>query len=349
MCFFSGTGNTFRVSSWLAGVFGRGGAKVELLPIEAVSPSSLPPDSPGSLLVVACPTHGFSAPWHFLKWVGRLPRVKSTAAVCVATRAGFTFLGLHPPGLAGTATFLPALILALKGYKVKGAASFNMPSNWMALHPGLPARAVESILAHSREEVEAFAGRVWAGGSAWLTLNNLYEFVFGLSMLPVTLIYMPVGRPSLGLSFFANPACTGCGLCVNNCPVGALSFKGRGEGRPSWSQLCESCMRCMGFCPTRAVEVGHSWLLLMALLSLVPLALFWTPLSNIEPLGLLGVGVAYLVFSYAGMIGAYGLFHRALESGPVRRFFSATTFTRFFRRYHEPSTRLKDLSPGKGA
>ena len=50
----------------------------------------------------------------------------------------------------------------------------------------------------------------------------------------------------------------GCGLCVENCPNGALRLWGSDPARPYWTYSCESCMRCMGYCPEQAVEAGHS-------------------------------------------------------------------------------------------
>ena len=32
---------------------------------------------------------------------------------------------------------------------------------------------------------------------------------------------------------------------------------GGSKSRPYWTFACESCMRCMGYCPNKAVEVSH--------------------------------------------------------------------------------------------
>lgn len=41
------------------------------------------------------------------------------------------------PGLSGLALILPALMLRLKGYRIKGLRPLDLPSNWISLHPGL--------------------------------------------------------------------------------------------------------------------------------------------------------------------------------------------------------------------
>lgn len=42
-------------------------------------------------------------------------------------------------------------------------------------------------------------------------------------------------------------ACTGCGLCVKNCPAGALTMV---DGRPSRNMdICTHCLKCVRVCP----------------------------------------------------------------------------------------------------
>ncbi|MBW1815229.1 MAG: hypothetical protein JRJ39_16720 [Deltaproteobacteria bacterium] len=55
-----------------------------------------------SLLGLVFPTHGFTAPWHMIKFTCRLPRVKKTSAFCTATRAGLKIGKVFTPGISGT-------------------------------------------------------------------------------------------------------------------------------------------------------------------------------------------------------------------------------------------------------
>jgi len=156
-----------------------------------------------------------------------LPRRSKTQAFCVASRGALRYGRFFVPGINGLGNFFIALVLALKGYKVRGIASFDMPANWTACHPALPSRSVEKIISRSRLKVEAFAMRILSGRSNWWTLNNLYEFMFGILLLPVTALYLVLGRFYLPKLFFANNGCNGCGRCAENCPAGGIRMVGR--------------------------------------------------------------------------------------------------------------------------
>lgn len=59
------------------------------------------------------------------------------------------------------------------------------------------------------------------------------------------------------VAFVHEDACDGCGLCVESCPVGALSMSG-GKAEVSES-ACTGCGVCLSACPTQALDLkGYS-------------------------------------------------------------------------------------------
>ena len=54
-------------------------------------------------------------------------------------------------------------------------------------------------------------------------------------------------------AFFATDACTGCGFCVEACPLNNIRLN---DGKPVWGKNCTHCMACICGCPTEAIEYG---------------------------------------------------------------------------------------------
>ena len=46
--------------------------------------------------------------------------------------------------------------------------------------------------------------------------------------------------------------CTGCKLCVNNCPFGAMIYE---DGRVQVSELCTLCGACANVCRKNAIRI----------------------------------------------------------------------------------------------
>ncbi len=344
--FYTGTGNSYRVAAWMADAARETEATVTLAPIGAAHPAAEIAEDESSLLGLAMPTHGFTAPWAMLRFVLALPRRAHTRAVVVTTRGARRIGSSSMPGFEGTATWLVAFILLLKGYHVQGIVGIDMPSNWMALHPGLPPDAVTEIRTRAQEKAVNFIEAVLSGqrrfvGRAMLPLAML--------LFPLSLAYLLMGRLFLSKLFFASLRCNGCGLCAAHCPNGAIVMRGQeGHRRPYWTFRCESCMRCMAYCPQRAIEASHLLVaVIYALASAIPTAALLTWLGTQIPLlgflldvpgWIVGWGNSFIVLSLLSPA-----FYWVLGIRWVNMFFTHATLTHYYRRYREPETPLKAL------
>ena len=345
--FMSGTGNSFRAATWIAETAREQGVQAQVVPISGGRPNEEIEQGESHLVGLVMPTHGFTTPWQMLRFALRLPRRKGTHAFVLPTRAGSKLGSIFLPGLEGTAGYLPALILALKGYRVRGVRALDMPSNWTALHPGFSQKSAEAIIARSRPKAVRFADTILSGKPCF---GSLIGLLLGLVLLPISLGYLLVGRFFLGRLFFASYRCDGCGVCARNCPADAIRMWGKKEPRPYWTYHCENCMRCMNFCPKNAVEAGHSWAVILYYVTMIPVSdYFFNWLGNRAPwlAGANRAGIGMLLqygYMLLAISAAYLLFTLAIRVPAINRLFAFTTLTHYYRRYHEPETRLKDMA-----
>lgn len=344
--YFSGTGNSYRVAAWMHDAAQTRGLEAHAAAIDAANPA-VEIHGPGQVIGLLCPTHAFCAPWAMLRFAARLPRGKGAAAFAMLTRGGMKLGEKYVPGLEGSGAYLLALILALKGYRVRGAAGLDMPVSWTVVAPGYSPATAQAISDHSKPRALRFLERVLDGKNAFW---SRFPLLLGLLLLPVTFAYLVMGRFFLAKLFYASSRCDGCGLCARSCPVCAIRMTGKTHPRPYWTLLCESCTRCMNFCPRGAVEASYPFGALAFYLANIPIAALlldalarqvmtlagWrTPLAEIlisYPYKLLALAVAYLFFSLA------------LRLPFANRLITLLTPTHYYRRYHEPGTRLKEIT-----
>ncbi len=351
--FMTGTGNTRRAALFMADEAEATGVPATAHAISGVKPMEPPPAGPTGLLGLLMPTHGFTAPWLMMKFAARLPRGEGRHAFCVTTRGGLKFGRLFTPGIGGTAVFLIALMLFVKGYRVRGALGLDMPSNWTSLHSGLKEETSRPIIARAEKRSKRFAGTLLAGKLSWFTWSNLYDLVFGLLLLPVSLGYLVVGRLALAKLFFATNECNSCGICEANCPVAGVKLRGTRRPLPYWTYHCESCMRCMAYCPKQAIEASQSYGAVVVVLCTLPavayalerLAAWWPQLAALNgPAGLQVFGIAWAILVVAV---SYVFFYLLSRIPPINTLFKYTTLTVIYKRYKEPDTKLSHLKSGK--
>lgn len=347
--FMSGTGNSFRAAAWMGAAARKWGAADRVIPLVKGNPAAQTGNGNESLIGLVFPVHGFTAPWPVIRFALQLPRSRGTHALVVATRGGTKIGPVFLPGMEGTAVYLIALILVLKGYRVRGVMGLNMPSNWMTLHWGLSPENVQAILSRSNVKAVGYMERIFAGECCF---GGWAELLLGLILLPISLGYLALGRFYLAKLLYASANCTGCGLCVASCPFGGVKMREGKLRRPYWTFHCESCMRCMGFCPAKAVEASHP--LAVVLYGIIvlpaPACLMQWLSKSLSPLAGLNTGWMMLWFSYlyalASIYLGYRLFSILLRHKTVNRLFTCITLTHYYRRYHEPNTTTGMMQEG---
>jgi len=353
-CYYvSGTGNTFRAARWHAEAAEARGVESAVIPIDRAAPrEELRPGS-GQLVGIYHPAHGLMPPWSMIKFLLRMPIGRGAHAAILSTRGGIRVGRLVLPGAAGLALWFPALVLLLKGYRVRAGLSIDMPVNVINVHWGLAAHNIEHIKAWGRRRHARLAEAVLSGRRFWHPLNVIWEGLWAgvlLWLVPVfPLAYLLVGRITMAKILFADTRCTGCGLCAKHCPNGGIIMVGKNPRTPFWTYRCEACLRCMGYCRQMAVEASHSWLAIVVLVSMLiapaPIEHAATRLLGLD-LALPEVAwqLASLAMTFPALLLLYYPFFGMQRLGPLRVALTYTSWTRAFkRRYHDPETAQKML------
>ena len=365
----SGIGNTYRVSSWIEEIVNRHKVKSKVVMIEDADFSNDFNRSQDFLVGLFFPTHGFMPPWSMIKFLFRMPRRTNVPVMCVATRGALKIGSLQIPGAAGFATFFAAILMFIKGYRVKAIFSLDMPSNFINFHWGLHPKNVAKISNKAQSRLKALIPRILNGQRILFTRNNLWESLWCVLLFwlfPIyPVLYLIFARIFMAKVMFSNNRCVGCGMCARFCPNNAILMMDAGtKKRPYWTYHCENCLRCMGYCRKKAVEAGHSWAILLYFITSVPVISYvWVWLHgtlNFYPVisGYWTVEVVYIfnfalyivlysVYFLSAVFLSYWIFWHLIQFPVFNKFFSLTTLTHYYRRYHQPETKLKHLAGNK--
>ncbi|MBU1097420.1 MAG: EFR1 family ferrodoxin [Bacteroidetes bacterium] len=337
--YFSGTGNAKKVSGWFKSIAELKGRNVSLVDISEIKNNSIKPSKKNVLIGFCSPTHGFNFPPIMFYFILSFPKSNNNRVFILNTRGGTKLGGVHLPGLSGTAQYLTAIILLLKGYKIVGMRSIDMPSNWISLHPALRENAVKFIFKNCETKTKIFAEKIINGQKDFRALLDIVQDIL---ITPISVLYFFIGRYFLAKTLYATRACNNCGVCYKECPVEAIKVF---NNRPFWTYKCESCMQCINTCPQKAVNAAHGFAIggILLINSFIVFYIFsylneilfinrnWFPLNLILYFVEWWVGLAF--FSLFYRINHFLLQIRLFEK--ISGFFSFTNY-KFWGRYKIP-------------
>lgn len=156
------------VSEWIAENARSKGMNVHVASFNKFNPADIAHFEGKTLIGFFSATHGFNMPHSMIAFMLRFKELRGSDTFIGNTLAGMKLWKLFMPGLSGIAMYFPALIMLLKGYKVKAMYPVDLPSNWISLHPGWRRKIVDSMVVHCNSLVNHFADRVLNGGRVYL-------------------------------------------------------------------------------------------------------------------------------------------------------------------------------------
>lgn len=333
--YFSGTGNSKRVTEWIQQTAKKEKYSAEIIDISKSERRRLAPPPKDTIIGFCSPTHGFNFAPIMMHFILFFPRGKNKVFI-MNTRAGMKLSKLFLPGISGMAQYFYAIVLLMKGYKIVGMRPVDLPSNWISLHPGLKTKVVDSLHERWKQKTEKFTHRILSGKR---DLRALFDIVQDLLITPIAILYYLLGRFVLAKSFYADSSCNNCKLCMNECPLKAIKTV---DNRPFWTFRCESCMHCMNNCPRRSIQTAHGYIIgAMFLSHSVLLVLFWNYVSKWfmppteNPLWKFAdilISGSITIFTF---FVTYRIFHFLLKIPVFEHLINYSSFTRlkFWRRY----------------
>jgi ferredoxin/flavodoxin len=133
--------------------------------------------------------------------------------------------------------------LAKKGIKLDAAFELVMLDNFIFWTPLPSDDVLTAKLDAADARLEEYA-QIIVARQARLLAETQPEFPF----MPMSVISTAAGTAK----FYATQKCTGCGTCVNLCPMGTIALDI--ASRPVWEGECTMCLACLHHCPAAAIE-----------------------------------------------------------------------------------------------
>ncbi|MFA7118976.1 MAG: EFR1 family ferrodoxin [Sphaerochaetaceae bacterium] len=232
--FYSGTGNTLLVVEEMQRVFSSHGIQVFLHEMTDTDPGKI---DTGKTIGLAFPVafqSTFPFIWKFLK---NLPRAQGASVFMIDTMMTFSGAIVGPL----------KKVLTSKGYNCIGASEVIMPNNWFpkTIHDEVNKEKINTGMKKARK----FAEELMEGTASWGRVPLLSDGLYHLccNNFVMQRINLAEGRKIT----CDEGKCRKCGLCARLCPVHNITMK----EYPQWHDSCETCMRCLSFCPTNAVFI----------------------------------------------------------------------------------------------
>jgi NAD-dependent dihydropyrimidine dehydrogenase PreA subunit len=339
--YFSGTGNALTAGRWIKENAEKKNIKADLISIDRFKKINIP-DAKGKRLMGFCyPTHGFGIPWFMLKFISKFPARERCDVFLLNTRAGSKIHKWFAPGVSGIAQVLPALILLVKGFRIRSLLPLDMPSNWIAVHPGFKQSTVAAIVTRCRVLTDGFCEKV-LNGRRYFRPNVFVMMPLDIALAPIAFMYFMYGRFYFAKLYIASSDCDTCRLCAEKCPTASIRIINK---RPYWKFSCESCMRCINICPRKAIQVSHSLAAVIVVISsLLPLALLLKIINSHIP-AVLQKPADFLInwgISLTLFFTVSGAVFWLIRLKWINRFFSVTSLTTYWRRYLAPGIKPRD-------
>lgn len=239
MYYFSGTGNTKRITELYEQAFADQGEVATSVPLPIKTPND--PDA-FDMIGIGYPVHAFNAPKLVLDFCKKLPKIKKHEQ----KKKVFIYKTSGEPVRMNDISSLKAIkILKKRGYDVLSEHRYIMPYNMIFRHSD---SAAYKMWTYAQKLVPLDVAEILAGK------RRMPKKVFMGGLIAWIMRCEHWGAHLIGRFFSAERWCVKCGKCANTCPVGNIKITKKGKVK--FGGKCTICMRCAFTCPKNAINAG---------------------------------------------------------------------------------------------
>jgi len=232
--YFSGTGNSRYAAESLAHQLGE-----ELLDagrrIKAGDKGELCSERPW---VFVAPTYAWQMPHVFEEYLRSISFTGSREAYFVLTCGSEI----------GDAGSYAKTLCEDKSLEYRGIQAVVMPENYIAMFDVPDAKTCAAMMDQAKTVLQA-CGELISDGCPFPERKVGMKDRKRSGIVNKTFYRMFVKAKD----FYATDGCTGCGACVDACPLNNIRLE---ERKPLWGEQCTHCMACICGCPAEAIEYG---------------------------------------------------------------------------------------------
>lgn len=227
---FSGTGNTLLVVRKIRDIFAAKGLEVNLFPLDRTNPKTIDTSHTIGLGFPVAEQGTYPFVWNFVR---ALPQADGTEIFMIDTMLAYS------GGVVGPMR----KIVQNKGYKPIGALEIPMPNNYFPRK--LDKEKNNAKIKKGLEKAEQYAHELINSTAKWGRIPGGSDIMATFSQMEMT---WNMFRKMHDLRV-DKMKCTKCGLCVKLCPIENIQM----AEYPVIGENCYLCMRCVSFCPSKAI------------------------------------------------------------------------------------------------
>ncbi len=231
--YFSGTGNSLQVAQDIAAQLG----DCAVLPMTRFDTSQ---EVAAERVGLVFPVYFWGLPLAVVRFIEQLKVTGDSYFFAAAT------YGVWP----GKALEQAGALLKGKGRALDYGFLVRMPDNYILWYGAKSEKVQRRLFAKEKVKVQTASAVI-----AQKQQKGIEKSHYVIDRLLTDAVYVPKSAKlaQMDHNFSTEADCTGCGLCVRQCPVDNIRLV---QGRPQWQHRCEVCLSCIQRCPTQAINYG---------------------------------------------------------------------------------------------